>query len=49
MKEQTEKKDELQKISLSDAELLLEKEMDEVLGGDYDCYCQGSPAGQPAR
>lgn len=37
----------LSKLNLEDAELLLNEDMNEVLGGNYDCYCQGSPAGQP--
>lgn len=45
-KKLNEEKSQLKKLNLTDAELLLAQEMDEVIGGDYDCYCARG-AGQP--
>lgn len=34
-----EEKSNLDQLSLSEAETLLEQEMDELVGGDNYCYC----------
>lgn len=40
MKTEEEKRSQLESLSLSDAETLLEQEMDELVGGDnYYCDC----------
>jgi len=43
--EKEKKKDKLEKLSLSEAENLLDQEMDEALGGYYDCICPNGGAG----
>lgn len=37
---ETNKVSKLEELSLSEAETLLEQEMDELIGGDYNCKCK---------